>query len=141
MKINDPEIKELINKWQTELREKTNDEVSLIAVQLEKSRMSFDELKRIVCELTGITPQRLVHKTQTRDVVFARFIVAYFAREYLKLSYPKITEKLERKDHTIALKGVRKIKDFIHIGDKEVCGIVAKINSEIEKFNSNNHAT
>ena len=132
MNLNQPEVKNLINKWQNELRQIVGDDVELTAYRPSK-KMKFGELKQIICKSTDVTPEKLVQKRRFTEQVEARYLLCLFAWEYLEMSLTEIAKELHYKDHTSVMSGIRKIHGFMDIKDERVCELVNKIESEINK--------
>jgi chromosomal replication initiator protein len=57
-----------------------------------------------------ITVDDITSPKRDKDIVVPRQIAMYLLRSELKLSFPKITRELGRKDHTTAMHSIEKIE-------------------------------
>ena len=135
MNLNHPEVKDLINKWQKELREKTNNNVVLLTAFIPgTSKISLNELKQIICKYTGVSYENVLHRSKYGRQVLTRQLISFYAREHFGYSFSEIAADLKRKDHTTILKSIRKVKGYIETGDQAICDLMVKINLEMEKY-------
>ena len=72
--------------------------------------ISFEELVQIVCEETNVSPQDILSQSRKQNIVRARHICMYLARQFLPLSYPEIGKKFGNRDHSTIMYSVKKIE-------------------------------
>lgn len=89
-------------------------------------------LLEMVCSICEVDPCEVFGKSRKREVVMARQVFGYFARNYLGMKLSAIGRFLGGKDHTTVMHGNGKVKEFLAIGDDLVCNVVERINAEIK---------
>lgn len=106
---------------------------------LQGKRLSFKQIIEVVSEFYDISKKDIVGPTRIKEVVKARQIVAYLAREKLKKSYPVIGQRLGDRDHTTVLYSYCKIRETLKKNEnlkKEILSIlnlVEKTQKKIKK--------
>ena len=101
--------------------------------------MTLQQIADIVCEYKGVTLGDLTTKSRKPNVVYARFLISYFARKDGSIYLVDIGELLGSRHHTTIMNGVDKIKDFLFIKDETVTVDVANITQRLD--NIDNHPT
>lgn len=91
----------------------------------------------IVCSICEVEPNEVFGKSRKREVVMARQIFGYFARNYLGMRLVAIGEFLGGKDHTTVIHGIGKVREFLSIGDDLVTNKVDRVNAEIKAKHEN----
>ena len=94
------------------------------------SKNKMELLQNIVCSLYNITLEDLKGKKRSADIAVPRQIAMYIAREYLKISYPKIGSDFGGKDHTTVMHSVNKISKKI----KENVDLKKQVENILEKM-------
>jgi chromosomal replication initiation ATPase DnaA len=138
MNIKQPEVKEQIERWQSELRSQTNEKVVLVAYDPTEI-IPFEIVKHIICKVTGVPFRLAVSKSQKGNIVLTRHFIAYFARKDYKIIHREIAETLERKDHTTIVSSVRYLQNLIDTKDEVVCNVLEEIYKEIEAYKLANY--
>lgn len=70
-----------------------------------RRRHTFREIEHRACRLFNVKPSELHSPRRSRDIVFARQFVMYWARRLTPLSLPQIGRLIGRRDHTTVLHG------------------------------------
>jgi len=78
-----------------------------------KREISFEQIKEVVCKYYNITPNELVSKTRKREIVEARQLVMYLAKQYTKKSMEMIGKELGGRDHATVHYAIQAIKNLI----------------------------
>lgn len=73
--------------------------------------MAFNKLVNVVARFYGIKPKDILGRRRTKDIVSARQVVCFLAREKYKKSFPNIARNLGKYDHTTVLHSYRKITE------------------------------
>lgn len=73
--------------------------------------VSPDQIVRTVCEFYNVDEEALRGTRRTKDVVFPRQVAMFLVREMTGLSYTKIAEFFQKKDHTTIMHAAQKIGD------------------------------
>ena len=71
--------------------------------------ITLDAIMRATCLHFGINMAPLVGESRRNDVVLARHIAMWIAKEHTGLSYVKIARRFGDRDHTSAIFAVKKI--------------------------------
>ncbi len=78
--------------------------------ELEKNNINFDDIIKIVAVEYNIKPNEIKTKTRGKKIISkSRKIVAYIAREELKITFPYIASELNLKDHSAVSKQIKSI--------------------------------
>lgn len=76
-------------------------------------RFTYQHIISICCEHFGIEESDVLSARRDKDIALTRQIAMYLMRTELKLSLPKISAAVGRKDHTTALHSINKISKNI----------------------------
>lgn len=79
--------------------------------------LSVEKILKVVGQFFKIEPQELTSTKRNRELVWPRQIVMYLLRHEMNLSFPKIGQELNKKDHTTIMHGVGKIEKEIGNND------------------------
>ena len=120
--------KKEIMKWEkNEWIIKKNDYVGEKEIRLE-------EIKEHVCNVTDIHKDAVEMKTRKREIVKARQLICFFAKEYTDKSLSVIGDFIGKFDHTTVLHGVKTIKNLYET-DKETKKQVNELTETFENLN------
>lgn len=74
----------------------------------------FDNIRDVVCHVTGVSPEHLHAKKRSAHIANARHAFCYLARELYQgqFSYPTIARYLER-DHTSVMSSERRARQLM----------------------------
>ncbi len=70
----------------------------------------FSEIFNAVCDYYDVVRVQLLGPDRHMRIARSRHIVVFLARELTEMSFGEIALRLDRKDHTTALYGYRRIK-------------------------------
>lgn len=80
-------------------------------IPIEKKEISISLIQRITSEYYGIKLNNVLSKKRTKNIVLARQVAIYLARELTDHSFPEIGGAFGGKDHTTIMHSFNKIKD------------------------------
>lgn len=84
---------------------------------------TFSQILKSVCSFYNISPNAVIGPSRKKDIVKARQIIVYLARERLRKSFLFIGKQLGKRDHTTALYTYSKIKKALSNNNKLKQGI------------------
>lgn len=79
--------------------------------------LSVEKILKVVGGFFKISPSDLISAKRDKDLVWSRQIVMYLLRHEMNLSFPKIGQELNKKDHTTIMHGVGKIEKEIGVNN------------------------
>lgn len=85
----------------------------------------------IIEEETKISKKDITSKVRKSKLVDARHLTMYFLREYSKISYPEIKNKLKRKNHTTVLHAKKNIENKISVKDPFIYPLFSKVEEKL----------
>ncbi len=99
--------------------------VEKIVQSVESREISIDTIQKVVSEYFGLTIDNLKAKTRKKEIVTARQIAMYFAKEYTGFSLKSIGYHFGGRDHSTVIHAIHTVNDFmmekkelkIHIDD------------------------
>lgn len=139
MTLSSPEIQVKLAGWQEELRAMTGDKhIKIQAYQPIKAQQDIENIGRIVCEETQIDLELVRRRTRRRHIVLARHLIAYFARNWTRLSLIQIGNYLGGCDHTTIIHASNHIRDLLITEDPETTELVAAINNRLSVIEDEN---
>jgi chromosomal replication initiator protein len=97
---------------------------------------NLDEVLEATATYHQLSLDELVSKRRTKEVVRARHIAIYLAREETDASLPQIGEALGGRNHSTVLHGYQKIADEV-ASDKELRDEVSAIRRQLYLFPNN----
>lgn len=87
----------------------------LVGIKQEKP-LTISHIQSKVCDYFNESPSEINSKSRTKEIVQARQISMYLARELTNMSLPKIGESFGNRDHTTVMYACDKIKALIKEG-------------------------
>jgi len=87
-------------------------------------------LKEMVAAHFHLSLDELTARKRTRDLVLARQIAMYLARELLKCSFPEIARQFGGKDHTTVIHACRKVSEAM-AKDPSIKGLVDDLTEKL----------
>lgn len=75
-------------------------------------KVSIDQIQKIICDYFKISAEQIQSKTRKRDIVQARQLAMYFAKEYTGASLANIGARIGQRDHATVLHACRTIKNL-----------------------------
>ena len=79
---------------------------------------TFNQILKSVCGFYNISTNAVIGPSRKKNIVKARQVIVYLARENLRKSFPFIGKHLGRRDHTTALYAYSKIKKALSDNNK-----------------------
>ncbi|MDR2042273.1 MAG: chromosomal replication initiator protein DnaA [Tannerella sp.] len=77
--------------------------------------LSIEKIRKVVCDHFHLAQELLYSPSRKREIVLARQIVMYLAKEYLHMSFSQIGKAVGGKNHATVLYGYNSIKDQMEI--------------------------
>jgi len=93
--------------------------------------LSIESIQKIVCEYFNIAIEKLSEKTRKREVVQARQIAMYYAKEYTKSSLKTIGLHFGGRDHSTVIHALHTVSDLMST-DRQFKHDVEEINRKIQ---------
>lgn len=92
-------------------------------------KRKIEEIVRIVANQFSVSEMALLSQRRTKNVITARHVLYWLCREVTPYSLPEIGRRLDGRDHTTILHGIRKIDGLILNGDPiaEQCYALRKL--------------
>lgn len=123
MNLTHPEVKAKIDTWQNELKELSGMPVKLIVLVDPgepdlSSKINFETIKEIVCSVTEVPFERVLKKSRKREVVVARQLICFWARNMTRYSLKDIGIMIGGKDHTTVIHSCNAVKNLMGSGDE-----------------------
>jgi chromosomal replication initiation ATPase DnaA len=135
MNLTHSTIRGKLKAWETELQGLLSDNIRLIVVPVpEGEYVAFDTIKSVVCKVTGIPFQKVLHPSKEAEIVQARHLISFYAIAYSGLSLQKIGVRIGGKHHTTVRNGVQRIKDLLESNDMKITELVGKINHSLNLY-------
>lgn len=82
-------------------------------VKTSSKEVTIDAIQKMVCEYYSITYDKLQAKTRKREIVQARQISMYLAKQYTKNSLKTIGDHFGGRDHTTVIHSCQTVKDLM----------------------------
>lgn len=90
-----------------------------------------DAVISVVCDLHSLTLEQLKSTCRKTEIVYARHLCFYLLRRKTFMKWKNIGNLFNGMDHTSAMNGHRKIKDFIDINDEITLTALAAIEQKL----------
>lgn len=95
--------------------------------------MTIQDISRIVCEFYKVDEQGVINGNRSKQFVYYRQIVMYFAKKKTSFSLSEIGS-FYGKDHSTVHAAAKKVENYIQTEKKYKEGIL-RINRKIDQFN------
>ena len=95
------------------------------------TRVTVDLILSAVAETTGVSVTEITGDKRSRQVVDARHLAMYLARELTDASLPKIGDRIGGRDHTTVLHAVEKIAKLMR-EDREMYNRVQRLTTRVK---------
>ncbi|HZY10678.1 MAG TPA: chromosomal replication initiator protein DnaA [Bacteroidota bacterium] len=96
-----------------------------------RSRLTIEEIQRVVCEFLGIPEDLVRAKTRKQEIVNARQIAMYLTKELTNASLKTIGLHFGGRDHSTVIHAYQTIEDSIKVDSKQK-SIVQQLRSKLE---------
>ncbi len=106
--------------------------VEKIVQSVESREVSIDTIQKTVSEYFGLTVDSLKAKTRKKEIVTARQIAMYFAKEYTGFSLKSIGYHFGGRDHSTVIHAIQTVNDFM-MEKRELKLHIDDIKSRLEK--------
>ena len=93
--------------------------------------ISIDYIQKLVCDFYGISVEMVKSKTRKREIVQARQISMFFAKDLTKASLKNIGMHFGGRDHSTVIHACQTVNDLIET-DKKFRGDVEEISKRIK---------
>jgi len=102
-------------------------------ITAKNQNLTVDKVVSVTIEYFNISNDDLMSGKRNQGLVRPRQIIMYLLRHELNLSYPKIGQHLNKKDHTTVIYGVEKIEKEI-ARDEELVKQLTLIKEKLRAF-------
>jgi chromosomal replication initiator protein len=106
--------------------------VQSLVQSVDKKEVSIDEVQKYVAEYFGLTIEDLKDKTRKKEIVLARQIAMYFAKENTGFSLKSIGYHFGGRDHSTVIHAIQTVSDYI-AEKKEIKMYIDDINAKFNK--------
>lgn len=96
-----------------------------------KVNLSIDDITKIVCEFLNVPENKVRDKTRKKEIVLARQLSMYFAKEYTKSSLKTIGLHFGGRDHSTVIHACNSIEVELK-NDLQLSELVSKLKNKIE---------
>lgn len=96
-----------------------------------KVNLSIDDITKIVCEFLNVPENKVRDKTRKKEIVLARQLSMYFAKEYTKSSLKTIGLHFGGRDHSTVIHACNSIEVEMK-DDLQLADLVSKLKNKIE---------
>lgn len=100
-------------------------------VKNSRKEISIDYIQKVVCDYFGMPVGLIASKTRKREIVQARQIAMYFAKQMTKSSLSSIGSRIGGKDHATVLHACKTVNNLIET-DKRFKGFVVDIQKKLK---------
>lgn len=87
-------------------------------VKTSSRELSIDDIQKMVCQHFNITYETLLTKSRRREVVEARQITMYLAKNFTNSTLKAIGAHFGGKDHTTVIHSCQKVENLIEVDDE-----------------------
>jgi len=110
-------------------KELTEKALSLVIDQ-RKREMDPEKIFSFICKFYEIPIGEFLSKKRSKNIAFPRQVAMYLLRHEFNYSFPKIAEKMKKKDHTTIMHGVEKIERLL-LNDESLQKEISMIKEKI----------
>lgn len=129
MKVKDEKVSRILEQCRRRIIKLTGRQVSIAVFGYkEDDRLTFDQIAKAVCCILNVSYGRVVRKCRKQELVYARYLIFFYARQYTSLSHQKIANKLGYRDHTAGVNAVKKVRGFLKSKDDMILHSMKSIN-------------
>jgi len=100
----------------------------------EKKEISIEDITKVVCSQLNVKLPEIKSNKKNKNIVEARQVAMFLAREMTNASFPDIGEKIGGRDHSTVIYSFNKIKKKLQ-SDKLLIEMVEKIRNIIIRNN------
>jgi chromosomal replication initiator protein len=93
--------------------------------------VNISQIQKVVASHFQLSVEQLSEAKRTRDLVFARQMAMFLARDLLHSSFPEIAREFGGKDHSTVIHACTKIKDLME-RDQQVRALVSEIEGKLQ---------
>lgn len=129
MKVKDEKVSRILEQCRRRIIKLTGKQISIaIFGYKEDDHLTFDQIAKAVCCILNVPYSRVVRKCRKQELVFARYLIFFYARQHTNLSHQKIANKLGYRDHTAGVNAVKKVRGFVRSKDDKFLHSMKSIN-------------
>jgi chromosomal replication initiator protein len=113
-----------------EIDQELTEKALLLVINQKKREVDPEKIFDYVCKFYEIQISDFLSKKRNKEFTYPRQVAMYLLRHEFNLSFPKIAEKIKKKDHTTIMHGVQKIEKMLNTNEvlqKEILMIKEKI--------------
>jgi len=87
-------------------------------VQNVETEVNIDYIQKFVSEYFAVTIEQMKDKTRKREIVIARQVAMYFAKEYTNMSLKSIGNHFGGRDHSTVIHALTSVSDLMDTDKK-----------------------
>jgi chromosomal replication initiator protein len=87
-------------------------EILKVYVQVHRKEISIDQIKSVVCEVLGVTPESFSSQRRTREIAQARQIAMYLSKKHTKAPLTAIGAAIGGKNHATVLHSCKQVANL-----------------------------
>lgn len=106
--------------------------VQQIVQPIDSSEISIDEVQKYVGDYFGVSVEMLKSKTRKKEIVIARQISMYFAKEYTGFSLKSIGYHFGGRDHSTVIHAIQTVNDMM-LEKKELKMYIEDLRKKFQK--------
>lgn len=135
MTIHHPKVKKVLRQCERKIMKLIGKgPVSLFILNSHPATIPYEDIQRIVCEVTGVSIEYAACRSRRMEYRTTRQMICFFARTHTAMTYKMIGEKVNRQDHTTVIHSIKRIKDLIESNDNDVGRYAIEINKRIAQL-------
>lgn len=129
MILTDAKVSRILEQCRRRIIKLTGQQVSIAVFGYqENDRLTYDQIAKAVCCILNVSYGRVVRKCRKQELVYARYLIFFYARQFTTLSHHKIATKLGYRDHTAGVNAVKKVRGFVKSRDDKFLHSMKSIN-------------
>lgn len=129
MTVKDEKVRRVLEQCKRKISKMTGKPVSIVMFGYEEGEtLTFETISKAVCFALEVPLSQVLRKCRKRELVIARHLIFFYARQYTKLSHNAIAENLGYNDHTAGIHAVKKMRGLIKAKDDIIIDAMKSIN-------------
>jgi chromosomal replication initiation ATPase DnaA len=132
MTTTDVKVQRAIEQCRRRIVKMTGKPVTLVLFG-HKANVAFtyEDIAKAVCNTLNVTYERTITRSRKREVVIARQLIFFYARNYTNLSHSKVAEYLGYRDHSTSIHSVSTVNELIQAKDAIMLKSIEGINQHL----------
>lgn len=137
MNVHHPKVKKILRQCERRIMTLTGrSPISIFILNSYPATIPYEDIERIVCEVTGISPEQAKLKSRRTEFKVTRQLLCFYARAHTSMCYRLIGEKVNLTDHATVMHSIKRIKGLIETDDADISRYAKEINIRIAQLNA-----